>query len=53
VQFQASKFIKSNTWDRKKWPRPFSTITVQFGDPIQITKNNFDEAYDEITKALG
>jgi lysophospholipid acyltransferase (LPLAT)-like uncharacterized protein len=53
VQFRASRFLESNTWDRKKFPFPFSTIRVQFGNPIQISKDNFDEAYDEITSALG
>ena len=53
MQFRASRFFESGTWDRKQWPTPFSIITVQFGSAVQVTKNNFDEMYDEITKALG
>lgn len=52
MQFRASRFLESNAWDRKKWPFPFSTIRVQFGKPIQVSEENFDEAYDEITNAL-
>ncbi len=52
MQFRASRFLESNAWDRKKWPFPFSTIRVQFGKPIQVSEDNFDEAYDEITNAL-
>ncbi|NIM99091.1 MAG: DUF374 domain-containing protein [candidate division Zixibacteria bacterium] len=53
MQFQASKFVEINTWDRKKWPVPFSAVRVQLGNPIQVTKDNFDEASREITRALG
>lgn len=53
VQFRASRFVESNTWDRKKFPFPFSTISVQFGNPIQVSKDNFDETYGVITNALG
>jgi lysophospholipid acyltransferase (LPLAT)-like uncharacterized protein len=53
MQFRASRFLESSTWDRKQWPTPFSVIRVQFGNPLQVTKDNFDEMYGEITKALG
>ena len=53
MQFKASKFFESHGWDRKKWPVPFSTIKVQFERPVLISEDNFDEAYGEITKALG
>ena len=53
MQFRVSKFVESNGWDRKKWPIPFSTIKVQIGNPIQVSVANLDEAYAEITDALG
>ena len=53
MQFNASKFFESKGWDRKKWPFPFSKIKVQLGNPIQVSEANFDEAYVEITNALG
>ncbi len=37
-------------WDRRKWPGPFSKITVDFGQPVQITEANFRAAYDLISK---
>jgi lysophospholipid acyltransferase (LPLAT)-like uncharacterized protein len=53
MQFSASKFFELKTWDRKKLPYPFSTIRMKIGKPIQITSNNLDKAYVEITEALG
>jgi lysophospholipid acyltransferase (LPLAT)-like uncharacterized protein len=53
IRFTVSKFFESHGWDRKKWPMPFSTIKVRFVKPILVSDDNFDEAYGEITKALG
>jgi lysophospholipid acyltransferase (LPLAT)-like uncharacterized protein len=53
VQFSASKFFELKTWDRKRLPYPFSTIRMEIGDPIHVTKNNFDEAHSLITQELG
>jgi len=52
MQFSASKFFELKTWDRKKWPYPFSTIKMKIGIPIQITRDNLDEAPRRITAAL-
>jgi len=52
MQFSASKFFELKTWDRKKWPYPFSTIKMKIGIPIQITRDNLDEAPKRITAAL-
>ena len=53
MQFSASRFFELKTWDRKKLPYPFSTIRMRIGKPIQVTSDNFDEAYAKITDALG
>ena len=53
IRFQTARVIQLKTWDKKKWPLPFCTITVQYSEPIQVTKDKFDEAYNELTKALG
>jgi lysophospholipid acyltransferase (LPLAT)-like uncharacterized protein len=53
MRFQTTNSIEIPYWDRRKWPLPFSTITVEYGDPIQITKDNFEKAYDIISKSLG
>ena len=52
IRFQISNSYEIPYWDRRKWPLPFSRITVEFGEPIQITENNFEMAYDLISKSL-
>ena len=49
VRFYSSPSIEVKNWDRRKCPIPFSTITVEYGDPIQVTSSNFEEAYDSIS----
>jgi lysophospholipid acyltransferase (LPLAT)-like uncharacterized protein len=53
MKFNASRFFESRSWDRKKWPIPFSSIKVEFGNPIQVTEENFDKEVIKIAKALG
>ena len=52
IHFQTTNSFEIPYWDRRKWPLPFSRITVEFGEPIQITENNFEMAYDLISKSL-
>ncbi len=52
MQFSPSKFFELKTWDRKKWPYPFSTVKMKITAPIQITSDNLDEAYERVTAAL-
>ena len=53
MRFQAARVIHLKTWDRKIWPLPFCTIRVQYLEPIWVSKDKFDNAYNELTKALG
>jgi lysophospholipid acyltransferase (LPLAT)-like uncharacterized protein len=53
VRFESSPLVESQNWDLRKWPVPFSRITVELGEPIQITESNFKTAYDSISKFLG
>ena len=53
VRYQASPSIEGRNWDRRKFPVPFSRITVEYGEPIQITTSNFEKAYELISKFLG
>jgi lysophospholipid acyltransferase (LPLAT)-like uncharacterized protein len=53
TQFIASRFVEFNTWDRKKMSYPFSSIKMKFGNPVQVTSDNFDEAHTIIKEALG
>ena len=52
IRFRAARVIQLKTWDKKKWPLPFCTIRVQYLEPIPVSKDNFDNAYKELTKAL-
>jgi lysophospholipid acyltransferase (LPLAT)-like uncharacterized protein len=51
--YSTSKFFELKTWDRKKWPYPFSTVKMNITTPIQIASDNLDEAQKRITTALG
>jgi lysophospholipid acyltransferase (LPLAT)-like uncharacterized protein len=53
IHFQTTNSFEIPYWDRRKWPLPFSRITVEFGKPIKITENNLGMAYDLISKSLG
>ncbi len=44
VKLEVTPAIPFPTWDRKRLPLPFSRIVVVFGQPIQVTEENFDEA---------
>jgi lysophospholipid acyltransferase (LPLAT)-like uncharacterized protein len=52
MRFESSPSISIRTWDQRKWPIPFSRITVEYGEPVQITSANFEKAYDSISKFL-
>lgn len=46
-------FILSRNWDKKRIPLPYSTITMHFKEPIQVTRDNFDESILILEKQLG
>jgi len=52
VRFSASSYCELKTWDRKKMPYPFSRMRVEFGDPIQVTSQNFETAAIQIEQQL-
>lgn len=53
VRLFSSAFHELNSWDRKRIPRPFSTIRFVFGDPVHVTEENFEHAHDLIERELG
>jgi len=53
LRFSASSFRKLNTWDGKKISYPFSTIEMEIGDPIHVTKENFAYAHELVECKLG
>ena len=53
MHISATKCLRSNSWDRKMQPLPFSTINVVVGAPIVVTLSTFDESFEALTNALG
>jgi lysophospholipid acyltransferase (LPLAT)-like uncharacterized protein len=52
LRFTLSRALRLPTWDRKRLPLPFSTITLQFGRPIFVDTANFEAAIRELAQAL-
>jgi len=45
--WNASRAWKLNTWDKMLIPKPFSTITVTFGDPLSFQDESSQDYTDE------
>ena len=52
LRFTLSRAWQLPTWDSKRLPLPFSTITVRFGQPIFVDECNFDTAMIELADLL-
>jgi lysophospholipid acyltransferase (LPLAT)-like uncharacterized protein len=52
LRFTLSHALVLPTWDRKRLPLPFSTITLRFGQPICVDTGNFEAAMNELADAL-
>lgn len=44
VRIVCTSFYRLHTWDQKRVPKPFSKITVIYGEPVQVGKENSEEA---------
>ena len=44
--------ILKATWDKKRIPLPFSTITVEFGKPVIVNEENYEIAKREIVENM-
>ena len=53
LRFSSSSSRELRTWDRKKFTYPFSTIEMEIGEPIHVTKDNFEYAHHLIEIELG
>jgi len=40
------------TWDKKRCPFPFSQVIVEYGEPIEVTEQNKEEARARLAAAL-
>lgn len=55
LNWKASRYWEFGTWDRLRLPKPFSTIEVEFGEPIQFNEAppiSLDDAKKILQKAL-
>ena len=53
VRVSANRCYRTESWDRKMQPLPFSTIHVAVGIPIAVTTSTLDESMEALTDALG
>ena len=53
LRFSSSSYRELKTWDRKKFARLFSTIEMKIGDPIYVTIDNFEHAYELLAEKMG
>jgi lysophospholipid acyltransferase (LPLAT)-like uncharacterized protein len=53
ITFLPSRRVRTGGWDKKEWPLPFATIRVEFGPPLRVTEETFDNARRRVCDALG
>jgi lysophospholipid acyltransferase (LPLAT)-like uncharacterized protein len=53
VRISADRCYRTDSWDQKMQPLPFSTIHVDVGAPIEVTSSTFDESIEALATALG
>jgi lysophospholipid acyltransferase (LPLAT)-like uncharacterized protein len=53
LQFEASRSIRTRSWDRKQFPFPFSTIQVRIRAPIYVSESTLERAEEELYSGLG
>jgi lysophospholipid acyltransferase (LPLAT)-like uncharacterized protein len=53
VQCRVSKAYVLRSWDKKRFPYPFSAITIKCSQPIFVTPANLEEKARELAEALG
>ena len=53
MRVTASRYIRSWAWDRKMHPLPFARIRVEFGTPMMVREETFEESGDALVRALG
>lgn len=49
MSFQVAGNWRLNTWDHKRYPPLFSTFKVIYGEPIYVTKENFEQVKAQLT----
>lgn len=52
MSWSASRYWEFNTWDRLKLPKPFSSIKVTVGDPIDLQEETLETQIATLEKRL-
>lgn len=52
MSWSADKFWEFNTWDKMRLPKPFSTITLHFGIPIDLKQDSSENALKQLEASL-
>lgn len=53
LRYRFSRSFRLCTWDRKRFPLPFSTLRVSCGEPLRVQADRLDEAERALLAALG
>ncbi len=49
---EASSFWSVRSWDRTQIPKPFSTVALVVGEPIEVAKGSKDDALEAVRADL-
>jgi lysophospholipid acyltransferase (LPLAT)-like uncharacterized protein len=49
---EASSFWSARSWDRTQIPRPFSTVALVVGEPIEVPKESRDDVLESARLGL-
>lgn len=52
MRIETGACLPLKTWDRKRIPLPFTTLTVIYGKPIKVTEDNLKQAEQNIFDAM-
>ena len=51
--FVSRELVLTRTWDGKRYPLPFSKLTIKLGPPIYVTESKFGAAEIKVRQELG
>lgn len=52
LAFRHGAAVRAATWDRKRIALPFSRITIEVGEPIEVTPETMEDAEKRLVEAL-
>lgn len=52
IAFSLSNDFRIPSWDRKRYPHFFSKMTVIYGKPMVVTKENFEQVKVKISEGM-